>query len=146
MRTRHLPVVTFVLLALAAASSAGPLRAQGVPNTPLFLAIPETFPVADARALVVREPNREVIVLRADEATPEALGMALGLLRRVRQRPLEPGRGFMVPVTGFAVTAAPRGPRRERLERALAQLAEQPLTQLGRLGLGRSLRFSEPDR
>lgn len=146
MHTRMLLGVALIFVTFTSGSSPTSLAGQSTPRTPLFLAIPETFPVADARALVVREPGREVIVLRADQATPEALGMALGLLRRVREQPLEPGRGLMVPVTGFAVMREPEGPRRERYERALAELRARPIGRLGSLGPGRSLPFREPSR
>jgi hypothetical protein len=138
--------LALLLVALAALASPTSMVGQATAGPPLFLAIPESFPDVDARALLVREPDREIIVLKASDATPEALGMALALLGRVRERPLEPGRGLMIPVTGFVVTRAPQGAARDRLERALARLKAQPLASVGTLGPGRSLPFAEAER
>ena len=91
-------LLTLLLGALAEWASPPALAAQQAPpGTPLFLAIPETFPVADARVVVVREPDREVIVLRATEATPEALATALGphLVQLGQQRVTEGSRRIM---------------------------------------------------
>jgi hypothetical protein len=145
-RTTLTAGVASVLLTLAALAAPSSLAGQRGGNPPLFLAIPESFPDVDARAVLLREPGREIIVLKSTDATPETLGMALALLRRIRERPLEPGRALMVPVTGFVVRRAPEGEVSEGLEAALTRLKAQPLARVGNLGPGRSIPFGEVAR
>jgi hypothetical protein len=134
------------LFTAAALAVPSPLGAQAPEGTSLFLAIPETFPQVDARAALIREPGREIIVLRESDATAETLGTALQLLRRLRADPLRPGQGQMVAVTGYVVTNPLGGAERERLDAALARLRVQPLAQVGNLGPGRSIPFAEQAR
>jgi len=118
-----------------AASHAPDLSAQSGRAT--FLAIPESFPSIDARALIVRTPERDVVLLRADEATPEALAMCLLALRKVGERSPAPVQGQLIPVTGYALTTELEPRQRERLEAELARLGTQPVTRVGTFGPGR---------
>lgn len=133
---------------IAAAAVALPSRTEAQePDAPaMFLALPETFPELDARAVLIREPGREIVVLKRDDSSPETLAMALRILRRIRTESLRPGQGQMVPMTGYALTRPLEGEERERLDAALGRLREQPLARVGNLGLGRSIPFWDPSR
>jgi hypothetical protein len=145
-RSRSLTSLAATLLTVAAVAAPIPLAAQSAGPRPLFLAIPEVFPDVDARAVVVRETAREIVLLRATDATAETLGVALALLRRVRERPVQPGRSVMLPITGFVVTNPPDVAARERLDDALERLKAQPLAAVGTLGPGRSIRYTDGER
>lgn len=127
------------LLALAAATTPA-VSAQDAPGA-VLVAIPEAFPAIDARAIVMRDGTREVILLRADEATPEALAMSLSVLERSRTRPVAPETGEMIPIIGFALDAPLPARARSRLESALARLERQPLSSIGSFGAGRWIRW-----
>lgn len=128
-----------LLLALAGAP---PLAAQNAASGPIFVAVPEAFPDLDARAVVIREPGRSILVLRPDGLEPEALAAALRVLRQVAQKPLEPGRGQMIPITGFVLPDLGDVDRR-RLAGVLGQLSRMPLSNVGNLGRGRWIRYTE---
>jgi hypothetical protein len=145
-RIRSLTSLAATLLTAAALAAPIPLAAQSAGPRPLFLAIPEVFPDIDARAVVVRETAREVVLLRATDATAETLGVALALLRRVRERPVQPGRSVMLPITGFVVTRPQGMAARTRLDEAIERLKAQPLGRVGTLGQGRSIRFTDRER
>lgn len=120
-----------------------PLTAQTRGEAPLFVAIPETFPDVDARAVVIREPGREVVLLRADEADPQALASALRVLAKARENALPAGRGQLIPITGFAFPAGIADEERSRLDALLAQLRQRPISNVGNLGPGRWLPYTE---
>ena len=128
---------------LALASPHG-VRAQGQSERPVFLAMPETFPDLDARVVLMREPGRDIVILREGDADPNALRVALMLLRRLdRDNPPTADRTQIVPVTGFAGGSDLEPDRRAVLEGALAELRSQPLASVGNLGWGRWMRFRE---
>ena len=106
------------------------------PTSGVFLAVPQAFPDIDARAIVVRERGKEVVLLRHDDATPEVLDAALAVLRRVRDDRLPSGQGQMIPITGFVRGSSLPPERRTPLEDALDALARRPVTSVGRYGLG----------
>jgi hypothetical protein len=145
-RSPFITLLAATLLTVAALAAPIPLAGQGTGPRPLFVAIPEVFPDVDARAVVVRETAREIVLLRAADATAETLDVALALLRRVRERPVGPGRAVMLPITGFVVTNPPGAAVRERLDEALARLKAQPLARIGTLGPGRSIRYTDGER
>lgn len=142
--TKHTRIITLgarlaCLLALAV-GGAHTASAQDAPGE-VLVAIPETFPEIDARAIVLRDGSREVILLRADDATPEALAMSLSVLERSRARPLAPETGEMIPIIGFALEAPLPARARGRLEEVLARLDRQPLSSIGSFGAGRWIRW-----
>ena len=135
------------LLVLAALTSPGGLEAQVPGQVPLFLAIPETFPDVDGRVVLLREPGRDVVLLRDSDATPETLSVALGLLDRLNARtPRRERQGQMVPITGYKLTTPIHADRLAELDVVLAQLKDRPLARLGNLGFGRSILFDERSR
>ena len=134
-RLHAFAVASAVLIALAALTAPSPLGAQSFAGTPTFLAIPDVFPDVDGPVVVLRERGRNVILMRASEATPETLSVALGLLRRLTERtPLRPGLSHMAPVTGYHLTTPLGAARYARLDELLTQLTAQPITRIGNLG------------
>lgn len=135
------------LLAIMVSASGAPLGAQVVAGgaalsaAETLVAIPSTFPDVDARAMVVREPGQDVIVLAPGEATTDALFMALVLLADVRERTPTPTHGQMIPISGFSVDQPPTGRELGRLEALLTRLERAPVTDLGTLGRGRLVRY-----
>lgn len=130
-----------LLFALAlAGAGAAPVAAQGGARD-LAIALPDEFPAIDAKALVIRERARDVIVLRPGEVTPEALAMSLLVLRDAGARNPDPTTGEMIPITGFVFTVPLRPDERDRLARALAELRRQPVAHVGSLGPGRWIRL-----
>lgn len=116
---------------------------QGQSERPIFLALPQEFPDVDARAVLMREPGRDIVILREDDAGPETLSVALGVLRRMtRDHPLD-GRGQLVPIAGYASREAMSPDHRAALEFALADLRQRPLSNVGNLGPGRWMRYEE---
>ena len=135
-----------MVLAVAVPTTPAELTAQDGVATPTFLAIPETYPDVDGPLVVLREPGRNIILLRESEATPEALGVGLTVLRRLSERsPLRPGLAHMAPVTGFHLRTPLSPARHAELAELLARLRERPVTHIGNLGFGRSMPLADRD-
>ncbi len=110
-------------------------------RTTTYVAIPAVFPAIEARALLIREPGRDVVLLRQEDALPETLAMALAVLQRVREANPRPEQGQMIPITGFAITD-PGAPLYMRsLGAVLARLASSEVSEVGNLGPGRWIRY-----
>lgn len=136
------PAVLLGLVALLGVTAPTPLAGQRSGSTPIFLALPETFPNVDARVVLMREPGRDIVVLKSGDAEPETLQVALLLLRRMtREHPVSPDRGQLIPITGFVPRAELDPDERVRLEEALSDLGERPLANIGNLGLGRWMQY-----
>lgn len=140
-RTRCVPLMLLALVALSLTPRSAGAQAPEAP--PIFVAVPETFPGLDARALIVREPGRDVIVLDPDAATADALTMSLFLLGRVRELHPVGERGQLIPVTGFVMTRPPSVEHRRRIAGTLARLEAAPTTTVGNLGPGRWVSLPE---
>lgn len=139
--TSTLRAALVACLALFAPVAHEPLAGQAPEGTPTLLVIPETFPDIAARVVLLREPGRNVIVMKKSDASAETLRAALSVLRRHRNEAARPGRGQMIPVTGFVQTRPLEGAQRDRLDAALARLMDRPVAPIGNLGMGRSMPF-----
>jgi hypothetical protein len=128
---------TLWALVLMASLSWTHLHAQAGPPERTVIAVPDAFPAIEARALIVRTPKEDVIVLRKESATPDALLMALGLLRRLRVEDSRPGSHQVIPITGFVVTREAAAERRQDAQAVLRRLRAAPSARLGDLGQGR---------
>jgi len=136
--------IVFAALLGFLACTALPVLGQASPNNPIFLSIPQQFPDLDARAVLMREPGRDVVILKESDATPETLRVALAVLTRMRRdHPLPPDLAQLVPITGFVFEGSLDPDERVQLEAALAELEERPLSNLGNLGMGRWLPYRE---
>ena len=127
-----------LLLAIAAILPFPSLaRAQAPGVVPVYVAVPETFPDIEARSILLRERGRDIVVLRASDATPATLAMSLALLERVRIQHPSPENGQMIPLTGYAMTSPPYGVQLQRIDQALERLEAAPTRQVGSFGPGR---------
>lgn len=138
----RIPLLLLVLLTLIAAGD--PTRAAGQEHAtrPLFLALPQSFPDVDARVVIVREPGRDLVILKEGDAEPEALHTALRVLERMeREHPLPADRGQLVPITGFVYPNGLASRRRTELGAVLDELRERPLANVGDLGPGHWIRY-----
>jgi hypothetical protein len=138
------PAAFLGLIVLLGVCAPAPLEGQDSATTPIFLALPETFPDVEARVVLIREPGRDIVVLKSDDAEPETLQVALLLLRRMtREHPVSPDRGQLIPITGFVPRSELDPEERSRLEEALSDLGSRPLADVGNLGLGRWMPYRE---
>jgi len=136
--TTRVTVALLGLVALMGATAQTPLVGQEPGSAPIFIALPETFPDVDARAVLMREPGRDIVILRASDAGPETLHVALSLLGRLRsEQPRLGDRGQLIPITGFAPRRELAADQRARLESVLSDLRTRPLANVGNLGSGR---------
>lgn len=119
---------------LSAQNRVPPAWTQGARTT---IAIPENFPDIDARSIIIREPGREVVLLRETDASAETLMMSLSVLQDARQRDPAPTLGEMIPITGFVVTNPASPGYERRLLRALERLQAAEVADMGSLGMGR---------
>lgn len=130
---------TRIILAILAFVAPASLAGQAPSRT--YVAIPDAFPDIEAKAMVVREPGVDLIVLREGEADVDALSMALHVLRDARERLPTPTAGSLIPITGFVVTTPVGRQARGRLEQTLRRLANAESVDLGSLGQGRRVRL-----
>ena len=138
-----LAALSLLLSVLLLASPSGS-AAQVEGDVPTVLVIPESFPDVDGRAVLLREPGRDVVLLRASDATPETLSVALTLLSRLNgSTPRRAAQGQMVPLTGYVLREPLSRARRIGLDEALERLKRQPLRRVGNLGEGRSIPFRD---
>jgi hypothetical protein len=112
------------------------------------VAIPDTFPLPDARALIVRyasDDRPDVIVLNPTAATPDALAAALALLHDLyKERPAAPGRYLVATLKGFAPLGDPNPATLRRLASQLSALRAQPPSRIGNVGRGRWIELTSP--
>jgi len=130
-------LATLVVFCFSLASQA---LAQRPGTTPVFLALPDRFPNLDARVVLVREPDREIVVLDPAAATADELLIGLRLLNRVRRERGAATNGEVIPVLGFYPPDLAPGERR-RFEAVLAELRRRPVATVGALGPGRWMRL-----
>jgi hypothetical protein len=126
---------------VAALLSPGLVAAQFPATERVRVAIPDRFPLPDARAVVLRygsSDKPDVIILESARATPEALSAAVALLQTLRkQRTVAPGRYAMAVVKGFAPLRELSPQERTRLAAQLSQLRAGRVSRIGNLGPGR---------
>lgn len=136
--------VQLALLLLLALPSARPAAAQ-FEHPPIFLAIPQAFPDLEARAVIMREPGRDIVLLRDTDASPETAQVALDVLARMRrEHPRPEGQGQLIPITGFVYRGEMDVSMRAHLESSLAELRRRPLAEIGNLGSGRWMPYQAP--
>jgi hypothetical protein len=143
------PTLSLVALATALASSSAVLRAQqgNTSRAPrVTLAVVDSMPVATARAVVVRKPSGEtLLVLDRKHATPETLGLGLAVVKQVSRRPLTLGAQQVIPIQGGTATKAPSAKRIAFLRKQLNTLYAQRTGSLGGLGRGKFMEFRDAE-
>ncbi|HET6232341.1 MAG TPA: hypothetical protein VFE05_19860 [Longimicrobiaceae bacterium] len=114
------------------------LHAQGPVRGPVDVVLPDSFPEPSAEVLVMRfeSGKTDVIVLPAD-ATPQALGAGLALLRRERRTHARAEHDQVLIVQGFVAPSRLPAPTLEALASKLAEVRATPQSQVGNLGTGR---------
>lgn len=136
------PVVLAWLVFILAALSPMRVSSQDRVTRPVFVALPQTFPDIEARVLIMREPGRDLVVLKEGDAEPEALHTALRVLARMqRDHPLPEDRGQLIPVTGFVYPGGLDPERGDELTAVLDALRQRPLANVGNLGLGHWIQY-----
>jgi hypothetical protein len=141
MRQRRFAMSLACAFALAAplTLATGAASAQSSARRPVRVAVPDQFPSADARALVVRFASPEkgdVIVLKAADLTPETFVAAVALLRHLRKSVATTDRDEVVTVKSFA-SLRQDARLTSLLTTVLARLRAQPPAPIGNLGQGR---------
>jgi hypothetical protein len=113
------------------------------PDGPVIIAITDTLPSRDARAVVMRyprEPHRDIIILKGDDASVELLGGALAMLEQRRGKGRKDAQQEVVTIQGVAIDAVP-AKMLPVLKATLERLSEQPVVRIGNLGRGRWLQM-----
>lgn len=105
----------------------------------VLLIVPDSFPDASVKALVVRYASpteRELIVLKKADA--EYLAVALAVLRDMETKHGNLSRDQVIPVRGFAPVRknAERG-FLKKYDATIQKLLRQPRSRVGNLGTGR---------
>jgi hypothetical protein len=134
---RRIAVVALLLCAIA--STAAYARAQ-LGGSPIRLAVIDSIPIRDAKALVMREgagAQPVTIFLTPASADLETLGGALKVARQLRSTHLASGRTELVPISGVVGRGRLGAAAEQRLVGILRRLEEQPVARIGNLGRGR---------
>jgi hypothetical protein len=139
--TKTLHCIGLIAIAVLMTFAPAEATAQSGVRGGVFVAIPEVFPDVDARAVIIRENGKDVILLRSQETTPEALSMSLVALRRVRRDHPEPQNGQMIPIVGFVTTTPMSEEHLKDMEATLARLRARPISRVGNLGAGQWIRY-----
>lgn len=128
--------------ACALVSLSAPTAAQR-PDGPVIVAVTDTLPSRDARAVLIRYPresHRDIIILKSDDATVELLGGALAMLEQRRGRGRKDAQQEVVTIQGVAIDAVPAN-MLPVLKATLERLSQQPVVRIGNLGRGRWLQM-----
>lgn len=122
--------------------SSAPAAAQR-PDGPVIVAITDTLPSRDARAVLMRYPrgsHRDIIILKRDEASVELLGGVLAMLEQRRVKGRKDAQQEVVTIQGVAIDAVPAAIL-PVLKATLELLSKQPEARIGNLGRGRWLQM-----
>lgn len=134
------PLVLAALLALASLSMPAAVHAQDAAAPAVVLALADSLPVANARAVVLfrsRPTGQHVIVLSTTTATPETIGGALALVARLQREHANDDLSAVVPISAIAPRRSLSASRQSQLASYLSTLRAQPRTRLGNVGTGR---------
>lgn len=116
------------------------LHAQRIGERATVLAIADSLPVANSRAVVLfraRPTGQHVILVSPATATPETVGGALALLARLEREHAGDDLSAVVPVAGIASARPLAAARRNQLTAFIRDAEAQPRTRLGDAGVGR---------
>lgn len=120
--------------------------AQSRARAPVRAAVPDSFPVPGAKALVLRYAGAQkpdVIMLNSANATPEALAAAIAFLQTDRRATPAPEHDEVITVTGFAPARTTRATVLAKAAAKLAELHARPVARIGNLGPGRWLELAD---
>ena len=132
------------LLALAVVAGvgwSGPALGQSGHARPVVVVLPDRPLEGDPRALILRDADKDVIVLSPAVSTARTLAPALGLLRYVRVERPQPDGNEVLTVTGFVQVREHRPALRQAILAAARRLEAARVTTIGNLGTGRWIRL-----
>lgn len=115
------------------------LAAQSAANTRTIVTLSDSMPVPNAQAVVLfhAPPSGDnVILLPRRTVSPNALGAALKVLRKLEREHGSSPNSAMVPIQGILPPSGQSAGERASLRSIIAQVAQQPVTRVGRLGMG----------
>lgn len=121
--------------------------AQASASNSAVLALVDSLPVPAVPAVVMfrsRPSGRHIVAIRRDRATPELLGGALALVRRLERAHAGDARSAIVPISASARTRALPASARAPLQSLIERAERRPMTRIGDLGQGRWLRIDQP--
>lgn len=132
--------------ALTLLAPAAQAQRDGLAASPsVQVALPDSFPSPDARALVVRfATGRDLIILNREHATPHALAAAVALLKELRRTNPRVANTQVVTMQGFTPLGAARGRTGAAFRATIEALNRQPPARIGNLGRGRWIELGDP--
>ncbi len=113
----------------------------------LIVAIVESLPIADAKAVVIRSAasgKEDVIIMKQSEATALTLAMALERLAGWRAAKAVKGEQQILAVTGIRSYDRQLPVLEKKFAPLMRRLARQPTAQIGNAGRGKWIRLSDP--
>ncbi|ODT04100.1 MAG: hypothetical protein ABS52_06900 [Gemmatimonadetes bacterium SCN 70-22] len=126
-----LPAVAFLVPLQLAAQSAAPTRT--------IVSLADSLPIPNAQAVVLfhAPPSGDnVILLPRATVSANALGAALKVLRKLDREHGGSGRSAMIPIEGILPPRNQSAAERASLRAIIAEVAQQPMTRVGSLGMG----------
>ncbi|MFP5355739.1 MAG: hypothetical protein ACLGIK_11425 [Gemmatimonadota bacterium] len=121
------------------------LAAQSAPGARTIVTLSDSMPIPNAQAVVLfhAPPSGDnVILLPRRTVSPNALGAALKVLRKLEREHGNSPNSAMVPIEGVLPPARQSAGERASLRSIIAQVAQQPMTRVGGLGMGQWMPLS----
>lgn len=132
--TRSALLLVVMLLSAASAGAQPSLAKRSV-----IVAIPDSFPSSEGRALVMRfsDPGKkDAIILNRANATPEGLGSALLVLQKLRAVKDTPAQDQVITISGFVPPSRLSETAASKLHGKLKKLLDEPSSRIGNIGRG----------
>lgn len=132
-------------LVLAAIALPLQLAAQAASGARTIVTLSDSMPVANAQAVVLfhSPPSGDnVILLPRRTVSPNALGAALRVLRKLEKEHGDSPHSAMIPIEGVLPPRDQTPGERASLRSIIAEVAQQPMTRVGRLGMGQWMSLS----
>jgi ketopantoate reductase len=133
-------------LILASSGIAPSADAQGAsPGQSVLIVLPDTFQTANARAVLLRNSQKEdIIAFNSNGLTPDEIIAALSLLQQMRDVPLPSGVATeAVVISGSAPITASDHEKIDKAAALLTELLARSSVNVGSLGRGRWIRLPE---
>lgn len=121
------------------------LTAQSAAARRTLVTLSDSMPVPNAQAIVLfnAPPSGDhVILLPRRTVSPNALGAALKVLRKLEREHPNSANSAMIPIEGVLPPANQTPSERASLRSIISEVAQQPVTRVGRLGMGQWMPLS----
>lgn len=134
------------LLACLLAATPAMLHAQANAGPQTVVAIADSLPIAGAKSVVLfrSQPTGGHVVLLAADASAEAVGGALALIRRLERQHSGDNSSAVIAVSSTTALRAIRRADRNRWNAILRELKQRPRSRLGDAGMGRWMSLASP--